>query len=46
MSIGQDAQEWTGDNTNILKLRKKLEDTPANPKYILSVYGGGYMFAG
>ena len=33
-------------DTHILKLRKKLEDDQANPKYILSVYGGGYKFVG
>jgi two-component system alkaline phosphatase synthesis response regulator PhoP len=33
-------------DTHILKLRKKLEDDPADPKYILSVYGGGYRFVG
>lgn len=31
---------------HILKLRRKLEKDPANPKYILSVYGGGYKFVG
>jgi len=35
----------TIDN-HILKLRKKIEDDPAHPHYILSVYGGGYRFVG
>jgi len=35
----------TIDN-HILKLRKKIEEDPAHPKYILSVYGGGYRFVG
>lgn len=35
----------TIDN-HILKLRKKIEDDPAHPEYILSVYGGGYRFVG
>ncbi len=33
-------------DTHVLKLRKKLEEDPAHPKYILSVYGGGYKFVG
>jgi DNA-binding response OmpR family regulator len=33
-------------DTHVLKLRKKLEEDPANPKYILSVYGEGYKFVG
>jgi DNA-binding response OmpR family regulator len=33
-------------DTHILKLRKKLEPDQANPRYILSVYGGGYKFVG
>lgn len=35
----------TVDN-HILKLRKKLEDDPANPRFILSIYGEGYKFVG
>ncbi len=35
----------TIDN-HILKLRKKIEDDPSHPGYILSVYGGGYRFTG
>ncbi len=33
-------------DTHILKLRKKLEEDPADPKFILSIYGGGYKFVG
>jgi two-component system alkaline phosphatase synthesis response regulator PhoP len=35
----------TVDN-HILKLRKKIEEDPSHPRYILSVYGGGYRFTG
>ena len=35
----------TVDN-HILRLRQKLEDDPARPRYILSVYGEGYKFVG
>lgn len=35
----------TIDN-HILKLRKKIEKDPSHPRYILSVYGGGYRFTG
>ena len=35
----------TIDN-HILKLRKKIEEDPAHPKYIFSVYGAGYRFMG
>jgi len=35
----------TIDN-HILKLRKKIEEDPAHPKYIFSVYGTGYRFMG
>ena len=33
-------------DTHIVKLRQKLEDDPAHPRYILSVYGEGYRFVG
>lgn len=35
----------TIDN-HILKLRKKIEENPSHPRYILSVYGEGYRFMG
>ena len=35
----------TVDN-HILKLRKKLEEDPASPQHILSIYGEGYKFVG
>jgi len=35
----------TIDN-HILKIRKKIEEEPSRPQYILSVYGGGYRFMG
>ncbi len=31
-------------DAHILKLRKKLEEDQTNPRFILSVYGGGYRF--
>jgi two-component system alkaline phosphatase synthesis response regulator PhoP len=33
-------------DTHIVKLRQKLEDDPAEPKHILSIYGEGYKFVG
>ena len=35
----------TIDN-HILKLRKKIEEDPSHPRFIISVYGGGYRFIG
>jgi two-component system alkaline phosphatase synthesis response regulator PhoP len=33
-------------DTHILRLRQKLEEDPAHPRFILSVYGEGYRFVG
>ena len=33
-------------DAHILKLRQKLEENPAEPEYILTVYGEGYRFVG
>jgi DNA-binding response OmpR family regulator len=35
----------TIDN-HVLKLRKKTEENPSNPRHILSIYGQGYKFVG
>jgi DNA-binding response OmpR family regulator len=33
-------------DTHIVNLRRKIEDAPADPKYLLSVRGLGYRFDG
>jgi DNA-binding response OmpR family regulator len=33
-------------DTHILNLRRKLEPEPGNPRYIVTVFGAGYKFAG
>ena len=33
-------------DTHVAELRRKLEDDPANPRYILTVLKGGYRWAG
>lgn len=44
---GYDAYPTTRTvDTHMLKLRHKIEDDPAEPRYILSIYGEGYKFVG
>jgi len=31
-------------DTHVSNLRRKIEEDPTNPKYILTVYGIGYRF--
>jgi len=33
-------------DTHVLNLRKKIEDHPENPKWILTLHGSGYKFTG
>ena len=33
-------------DTHVAKLRKKVEDSPENPRYILTIHGAGYKFTG
>ncbi len=43
------ADKLTGDgtlNVHIRKIREAIERNPGNPKYILTVWGNGYRFAG
>lgn len=41
-----DALDARRIDTHIVNLRRKLEDDPAAPRFIQSVYGEGYRFAG
>lgn len=41
--------KFTGDgtlNVHIRKIREAIEEDPANPKYIVTVWGDGYKFVG
>jgi two-component system alkaline phosphatase synthesis response regulator PhoP len=33
-------------DTHMAKLRQKIEDSPADPRYIVTVHRGGYKFVG
>jgi DNA-binding response OmpR family regulator len=43
---GQEVTDARRIDTHIVNLRRKLEDDPARPRFILSSYGEGYRFAG
>jgi len=33
-------------DTHIAKLRQKIEETPNNPRYLITIHGVGYKFTG
>ncbi|WP_301544805.1 helix-turn-helix domain-containing protein, partial [Ruminococcus bicirculans (ex Wegman et al. 2014)] len=43
-------ESYYGDDkivdVNIRRIRMKIEDEPSNPKYILTIWGFGYKWAG
>lgn len=46
LTIGRDAQPYDRAVDNvIMRLRRKIEDNPRQPKIIKTVWGGGYVFA-
>jgi len=46
LTKGRDAELFDRSVDNhVSRLRKKLEPDPKNPRYIKTVWGGGYMFA-
>jgi DNA-binding response OmpR family regulator len=42
--VAYEGYERTVD-VHVKNLRKKIEDDPRHPRYILTVYGAGYRFA-
>ncbi|MCB2312888.1 response regulator transcription factor [Clostridium tagluense] len=47
--VWSDGAEYVDENAltvNISRLRNKIEDNPNSPKYIKTIYGMGYMWAG
>jgi two-component system OmpR family response regulator len=46
LTKGRDAELFDRSIDNhVSRLRRKLEPDPKNPRYIKTVWGGGYMFA-
>ena len=43
---GREALNVRNVDTHVFNLRRKIEDDPAAPRYVLSAYGEGYRFAG
>jgi DNA-binding response OmpR family regulator len=44
---GYDSMPFTRTvDTHVAKLRKKIEDDPANPRYLITFHGVGYKFLG
>jgi len=41
--VSEDVTTRTVDQ-HILRLRKKIEEDPAHPKHILTMYGRGYKY--
>ena len=47
LSFGNDYEGFDRNiDSYIRRIRKKIEDDPANPKYLVTKYGAGYMFGG
>ncbi|MBZ9621563.1 response regulator transcription factor [Clostridium sp. FP2] len=47
--VWSDGAEYVDDNAltvSVSRLRNKIEDNPNSPKYIKTIYGMGYMWAG